>query len=118
MEQFIYVADKEMVSLLTEKRFKKLKEAATWADDHVLAHRPGQHTGSVYRRESSSWASGSGGSAPHSSSDSPPHGNSFSSKSFCNGKSMVGTPQTHSSPQRSSEGAAGRVFHSTLKFDN
>ncbi|MPC77090.1 hypothetical protein E2C01_071535 [Portunus trituberculatus] len=42
MEQFIDIADKELVPLLREKRFRKLKEAATWADDYVLAHRPVQ----------------------------------------------------------------------------
>ena len=44
-ELFINVADKELVPLLREKRFKKLKEAATWVDDHVLAHRPVQTSG-------------------------------------------------------------------------
>ena len=39
MEQFINAADKKLVPLLREKRFKTLKEAVTWADDHVLAHR-------------------------------------------------------------------------------
>ncbi len=38
MEQFINMADKELMLLLREKRFKTLKDAATWADDHVLAH--------------------------------------------------------------------------------
>ncbi len=37
MEQFTNVAERELVPLLREKRFKSLKEAATWADDHVLA---------------------------------------------------------------------------------
>ncbi len=37
MEQFIDVAE-ELVPPLREKRLKTLKEAATWADDHVLAH--------------------------------------------------------------------------------
>ena len=40
MEQFINVADKDLVPLLREKRFKTIKEAAIWADDHVLAHKP------------------------------------------------------------------------------
>ena len=39
MEQFISATDKELVLLLREKLFKTLKETATWADDHVLAHR-------------------------------------------------------------------------------
>ena len=45
MEQFLNAADKELVPLLREKRFKTLKEAATWADDHVLAHRPEPRAG-------------------------------------------------------------------------
>ncbi len=40
MEQFINVAEKDLVQLLQEKRFKSLKEAAAWADDQVLTHRP------------------------------------------------------------------------------
>ncbi len=40
MEQFINVNEKELVPLLSKKRFKTLKEAATWADDQVLAHQP------------------------------------------------------------------------------
>ncbi|XP_063889507.1 uncharacterized protein LOC135116167 [Scylla paramamosain] len=40
MEQFINVAEKKLVPLLHEKRFKTLKEAATWADDHMLVHQP------------------------------------------------------------------------------
>ena len=62
MEQFISIADKELVPLLKEKRFKSLKEAATWADDHVLAHRQvsstvlpgGKESGSRWRG-SSKW---------------------------------------------------------------
>ena len=45
MEQLINVADKELVPLLREKQFKTLKKAATWADDHVLAHRPEPRVG-------------------------------------------------------------------------
>ena len=41
MKQSINVADEELLPVLKEKRFKSLKEAATWADDdYVLAHRP------------------------------------------------------------------------------
>ncbi len=40
MEQFVNVAEKELVPLLREKRFKILKGAATWGNDHVLVHRP------------------------------------------------------------------------------
>ena len=43
IEQFIDVAEKELVPLLREERFKSLKETPTWADDHVLAHRPVPH---------------------------------------------------------------------------
>ena len=49
MEQFINAADKELVPLLREKRFKTLKEAATWADDHVLAHRSEPRAGGGYK---------------------------------------------------------------------
>ena len=45
MEQFINVTDKELMPLLREQRFKTLKKAATWADDHVLAHRPEPRAG-------------------------------------------------------------------------
>lgn len=37
-EQLTNVAKKELVPLLKDERFKSLKEAATWADDHVLVH--------------------------------------------------------------------------------
>ena len=47
MEQFVNVAERELVPLLREKRFKSLKEAATWADDHVLAHKGVSQQGSV-----------------------------------------------------------------------
>ncbi len=40
MDQFFNVAEKEIVQLLREKRFKSLKDVATLADDHVLFHRP------------------------------------------------------------------------------
>lgn len=36
MDQFINVADKQPMSLLRKKRFRILKKATTWADDHVL----------------------------------------------------------------------------------
>ncbi len=43
MEKFINMAKKELVQMHQEKRFQTLKEAATWAHDHVLAHRPVSH---------------------------------------------------------------------------
>ena len=49
MEQLINVADKELVPLLREKWFKTLKEAATWVDDHVLAHRPEPRAGDGFK---------------------------------------------------------------------
>ncbi len=39
MEQFLNAAEK-LVAVLQQKRFKNLKEAAMWVDDHVLANRP------------------------------------------------------------------------------
>lgn len=51
-EQFLNVADKELLPLL-KKRFKTLKKVATWADDHVLARRQVPQTGS--------WDRGDGG---------------------------------------------------------
>ncbi|MPC96675.1 hypothetical protein E2C01_091947 [Portunus trituberculatus] len=71
MEQFIDIADKELVPLLREKRFRTLKEAATWADDYVLAHRPGQQPGSWNRKEGG--PRGGPGSGGSSSSGSPGH---------------------------------------------
>lgn len=71
MEQFINVADKELVPLLREKRFKTLKEAAIWADDHVLAHCPTPPTGGWFKKEGGGGPrgpGGSGGGAPSGSS--------------------------------------------------
>ena len=63
MEQFINVTEKELVPLLREKRFKSLKEAATWADDHVLAYKGVPQPGSVggHRDSGARWQGGRGG---------------------------------------------------------
>ncbi|MPC48481.1 hypothetical protein E2C01_042254 [Portunus trituberculatus] len=60
MEQFVNVAERELVPLLREKRFKSLKEAATWADDHVLAHKGVSQQGSVgeHRDSGARWQDG------------------------------------------------------------
>ena len=79
-EQFIDVADKELVPLLREKWFKTLKEAATWADDRVLAHRSEPRTGSGFK-ESGPRGPGGSGSASSRPSRSPPHSYGFANKS-------------------------------------
>lgn len=45
MEQFINDADKEVVPLLREQKFRTLKEVATWPNDHVLSRRQGPNMG-------------------------------------------------------------------------
>ena len=80
MKQFIDVADKELVPLLREKRFKTLKEAATWADDHVLAHRPEPRAGGG-SKEGGARGPGGGGSASSGPSRSPAHSYGFGNKS-------------------------------------
>ena len=80
MEQLINVADKELVPLLREKRFKTLKEAATWADNHVLAHRPEPRAGGG-SKEGGPRGPGGGGSASSDPPRSPPRSYGFGNKS-------------------------------------
>ena len=80
MEQFINAADKELVSLLREKRFKTLKEAATWADDHVLATRSEPRAGDGFK-EGGPRGPGGGGSASSGAPRSSPRSHGFVNKS-------------------------------------
>lgn len=60
MEQFVNVADKELVPLLREK-FKMLMEAATWVDNQVLAHCQVPQTENLFHKEGGIRWTGSGG---------------------------------------------------------
>ena len=72
LEQFIAIADRELVPLLREKRHRTLKEAATWADDYVLARRPtSQSGGGWYRRDGGPKGGPGGGGSASGPSDTP-----------------------------------------------
>lgn len=45
LEQVMNVVEKELVPLLREKWLKNMKEAGTWADNHVFAHQIVTHQG-------------------------------------------------------------------------
>ena len=107
MEQFINVADKELVPLLREKRFKTLKEA----DDHVLAHRP-EPRAVVGFKEGGPRVPGGGGSANSGPSRSPPRSYGFGNKSGFE------KSQSPSSPSVSKDGSGGKMTFSTPKYDN
>ena len=112
MEQFIDIADKELVPLLREKRFRTLKEAATWADDYVLAHRPVQQPGSWSRKEGG--PKGGPGSGGSSSSGSPGH---FKRYSRFGSKMGLGKPQAPTPPSSAKDGTAGKAAPKTPKYD-
>ncbi|MPC87708.1 hypothetical protein E2C01_082580 [Portunus trituberculatus] len=112
MEQFIDIADKELVPLLWEKRFRTLKEAATRADDYVLAHHPVQQPGSWSRKEGGPRVGpGSGGS---SSSGSPGHNRRYTG---FGSKMGFGKPQAPTPPSSVKDGTAGKAAPRTPKYD-
>ena len=110
MEQFVNVAERELVPLLREKRFKSLKEAATWADDHVLAHKgvsqpegSGRHRDSGPRWQGSKGGPGSSSQARHSTGAVP--------------KTPVGRPRSPPVFGKHNQ-TPGQVTVSTPKFNN
>ena len=111
MEQFINAADKELVPLLREKRFKTLKEAATWADDHVLAHRSEPRTGDGFK-EGGPRGPGGSGSASSGAPRSPARSHGFGNKS------QFGKSQSSAGPSGSKGGSGGKMTFSTQKYDN
>ena len=111
MEQFIDSADKELVPLLREKRFKTLKETATWADDHVFAHRPEPRAGDGSKKDGPR-GPGGGGSASSGPPRSPPCSHDFGNKSG------FGKSQSPSAPSGSKGGSGGKMTFSTPKYDN
>ena len=110
MEQFINAADKELVPLLREKCFKTLKEAATWADDHVLAHRSEPRAGGGYK-EGGPREPGGGGSASSGAPRSPPRSHGFGNKS---GSAKSQSPAV---PSGSKGGSGEKMTVSTPKYD-
>lgn len=68
LDQFISVAKKELVHLLSEIRLNCLKEAATWADNPVLAHCGAGYQGSAgsSMKGGVRWSGNSSGSGPSS----------------------------------------------------
>lgn len=98
MVQYIYVVDKELVPRLRDKKFWILKEAATWAEDYVLAYGQEPQTGSLYRRDGGPRGPGS---TPPGFSGTPRHNVSFGSKTG------NGTPQVPT-PTSAKDGAVGK----------
>ena len=111
MEQFINAIDKELVPLLWEKRFKTLKEAATWADDHVLAHRSEPRAGGGFK-EGGPRGPGGGGSPGSGAPRSPPRSHSFGNKSG------FGKSQSPAAPSGPKGGSGEKMTFSTPKYDN
>lgn len=80
MDQFVTVAERELMPLLRWKRFRTLKKAATWTDDHLLPHHQVSQTGGWYRKDGGSTKPGSGGSVSSGPSGTPRRSVNFGSK--------------------------------------
>ena len=111
LEQFVNGAERDIATRLKEKRFTSLKEAATWADDVVLARKgtvpPGMTGGG---EKGGKWGNGGGSGGSFS-------GPRRSGWNF-NATKGAGSPYKSRSPPEQKKPAQGSVTTSTPKYNN